>query len=99
MTPPRAAAGVPHEEHDGALTVARFALSHSISRAQAYKEIAAGRLTARKVGSRTIITSEDAAAWRRALPKATPAAASPRGHHRARQRTGEAEAEGKAAGD
>ena len=49
--------------------VERFAFRNGISRSQAYKEIAAGRLIARKVGARTLITREDAAAWRRALPK------------------------------
>ena len=59
-----------HQSDDyGAVSVGRFAAMHGISRAQAYKEIAAGRLTARKVGTRTIITSEDAARWRRSLPK------------------------------
>jgi hypothetical protein len=53
----------------GASRVEDWAARHGISRAQAYKEIAAGRLVARKVGVRTIITDEDAADWRRALPK------------------------------
>jgi hypothetical protein len=56
--------------HDGADSVDRFAEKHDISRAQAFKEISEGRLVARKVGSRTIITHEDAAKWRRSLPKA-----------------------------
>jgi hypothetical protein len=65
--------------HDGADSVERFAEKNAISRAQAYKEIAAGRLTARKVAARTIITREDAARWRRSLPKAnTPRAAGAR---------------------
>jgi hypothetical protein len=50
-------------------TVEEFAVKNRISRSQTYKEIAAGRLIARKVGARTIITKEDGAAWRRALPK------------------------------
>jgi len=50
-------------------SVEEFAVRNGISRAQGYKEIAAGRLVARKVNSRTIITREDAAAWRRSLPK------------------------------
>jgi len=57
------------DEVAGADSVERFAAKHAISRAQTYLEIAAGRLIARKVGSRTIITREDAARWRRALPK------------------------------
>ena len=56
-----------------ASTVAEFANAHNISRSQAYLEISAGRLVARKVGSRTLITAEDAAAWRQSLPKLTPA--------------------------
>jgi hypothetical protein len=71
MKAPRAFAGTPHAEHDGADTVERFAAKNAISRAQAFKEIASGRLTARKVGARTIITHEDAARWRRKLPKAS----------------------------
>ena len=61
----------PPDEHDGADSVKRFADKNGISRAQAYKEIGTGRLIARKVGARTIITHEDAAKWRRALPKAS----------------------------
>jgi hypothetical protein len=49
--------------------VEEWAARNGISRSQAYKEIKAGRLIARKVGTRTIITDEDGAAWRRALPK------------------------------
>ena len=67
---PRASDSLPHDQRGGAYTVEEFATKHAISRAQAYKEIAEGRLTARKVGSRTIITIEDAAKWRRSLPKA-----------------------------
>lgn len=57
---------------DGVDSVERFAEKNSISRAQAFKEIAAGRLVARKIAGRTVITSEDAAAWRRNLPIAPP---------------------------
>jgi hypothetical protein len=60
-----------HDGHDGADSIPRFAAKNGISRAQTYKEIGTGRLTARKVGARTIITHEDAAKWRRALPKAS----------------------------
>lgn len=49
-------------------TIAEFAVKNRISRSQVYKEIAAGRLIARKVNTRTIITKEDGAAWRRSLP-------------------------------
>ena len=56
--------------HDGADSVDLFAKKNAISRAQAFKEISSGRLVARKVGSRTIVTHEDAAKWGRSLPRA-----------------------------
>jgi hypothetical protein len=52
-----------------AYRVEDWAARNGISRSQAYKEINSGRLIARKVGSRTIITGEDGMAWRRALPQ------------------------------
>jgi hypothetical protein len=52
--------------------IEEFAVKHRISRAQVYKEIAAGRLEARKVGGRTIILREAAAAWRASLPTLVP---------------------------
>jgi hypothetical protein len=74
----RQSTGLSHEERAGfsgggaadAWSVEVWAARHGLSRAAAYREIAAGRLVARKVGARTIITAEDAAAWRRSLPKA-----------------------------
>ena len=51
-----------------AFRIDEFAARNSISRSQAYLEIKAGRLTARKVGSATLITTEDEDAWLRALP-------------------------------
>jgi hypothetical protein len=77
----RQSTGLSHDERCGASdfdadTVDEFAVRNRISRSQTYKEIAAGRLVARKVASRTIITREDGAAWRRSLPVMTsPAAA------------------------
>jgi hypothetical protein len=63
-----------HDSSDSdADTVERFAFKNGISRSQAYLEIRAGRLIARKVGTRTIITREDGAAWRSALPRLIPA--------------------------
>jgi hypothetical protein len=53
----------------GAYRIEEWAARNSISRSQVYKEIHAGRLIARKVGNRTIITEEDAIAWRRSLPQ------------------------------
>jgi len=52
-------------------SIEEFAERHRISRSQVYKEIREGRLTARKIASRTIITREDGAEWRRALPVMT----------------------------
>lgn len=51
-----------------------FCRAHGISRTQTYRELGAGRLAASKVGKRTVITAEQAAAWRAALPKLTIAA-------------------------
>jgi hypothetical protein len=52
-----------------ASSIQEFSRNNRISRAQTYKEIASGRLIARKVGTRTIIIDEDEAAWLRSLPK------------------------------
>jgi hypothetical protein len=78
----RHSTGLSREERNGvgasefdADTIEEFAVKNRISRSQVYKEIAAGRLVARKVNSRTIITREDGAAWRNALPKMPTAAA------------------------
>jgi hypothetical protein len=72
----RQSTGLSRDERNGigasefdADTIDEFAVKNRISRSQVYKEIASGRLIARKVNSRTIITREDAAAWRNALPK------------------------------
>jgi hypothetical protein len=58
-------------------SVAEFAARNRISRSQVYNEINAGRLTASKIGTRTIITREDGAAWRSQLPKLTPTGTKP----------------------
>lgn len=49
--------------------VDEFAARNSISRAQVYVELKEGRLSARKVGSATLITIEDESAWLASLPK------------------------------
>jgi hypothetical protein len=51
-----------------AFRIDEFAHRNSISRAQVYIELKAGRLNARKVGSATLITTEDEDAWLRDLP-------------------------------
>jgi hypothetical protein len=59
----------------GAYSIEDFAKAHSISRAQTYIEIREGRLIGSKCGVRTLITAEDAATWRRSLPKMEAASA------------------------
>jgi hypothetical protein len=51
-----------------AFRIEEFAKRNSISRSQAYIEIRTGRLTARKLGSMTLITVEDETAWLDNLP-------------------------------
>jgi hypothetical protein len=58
-----------------AFRVDEFAARNSISRAQVYVELKEGRLNARKVGSATLITTEDEDAWHAALPKLKSSAA------------------------
>jgi hypothetical protein len=53
-----------------AFSIESFATAHAIGRNKVFEEIARGRLTARKVDNRTIITAEDAEIWRRSLPLA-----------------------------
>ena len=50
----------------------QFEKAFAIGHTKLYAEITAGRLIARKLGKRTIILAEDAAAWARALPALTP---------------------------
>jgi hypothetical protein len=58
-----------------AFRIDEFAHRNSISRAQVYIELKAGRLNARKVGSATLITLEDETAWLDGLPSMKSAAA------------------------
>ena len=58
-----------------AFRIDEFAHRNSISRAQVYIELKAGRLNARKVGSATLITIEDENAWLQALPSMKSSAA------------------------
>jgi hypothetical protein len=51
-----------------AYDVPGFAAAHNIGETKVWTEIREGRLKTRKVGTRTIITVEDAAAWRAQLP-------------------------------
>ncbi|SFO74182.1 DNA binding domain-containing protein, excisionase family [Bradyrhizobium sp. Ghvi] len=54
---------------EGAVSLDRFCAENSVSRATCYREISAGRLEARKVGRKTVITKAAAKAWLEALPK------------------------------
>ncbi|WP_315729126.1 DNA-binding protein [Bradyrhizobium sp. SZCCHNS2015] len=49
--------------------VEEIAQRNAISRTQVFMEIRGGRLNARKIGARTIITDEDEAAWLASLPQ------------------------------
>jgi hypothetical protein len=52
-----------------AFSIERFARDHDIGRTKTLELIKSGQLTARKVGTRTIITAEDARIWRKSLPR------------------------------
>ncbi|MGA8692624.1 MAG: helix-turn-helix domain-containing protein [Xanthobacteraceae bacterium] len=56
------------DEIDGALTVEEFCRCYRVGRTVAYEEIGAGRLIARKRGSRTLIARDEARRWFRGLP-------------------------------
>ncbi len=51
-----------------AYTVDEFCETFGVSRSLTYSELRAGRLTARKVGRRTLILKLDADAWLSSLP-------------------------------
>jgi hypothetical protein len=51
-----------------AMTVRGFCESVGIGRTRFYQEVKAGRLRVRKVGRRTIVTSDDAEDWLNRLP-------------------------------
>lgn len=53
----------------GAVSIQQFGKENGISRATVYREISAGRLEARKVGRRTVITRAAGDAWLGSLPK------------------------------
>lgn len=52
-----------------AYSVAEFAAAYGICRAQVYVEIKTGRLAARKIGRRSLISIEEAQRWFAALPE------------------------------
>lgn len=49
-----------------------FLKRYGIGRTKAYEEINSGRLKARKVGKRTLVTEADAQAWLDSLPAFRP---------------------------
>lgn len=51
-----------------AYTVNEFCAAFGVSRSLTYTELSAGRLTARKIGRRTLILKTDADAWLSSLP-------------------------------
>jgi Helix-turn-helix domain len=51
-----------------AMSVAEFCARYGPGRTSAYQEVKSGRLRARKIGKRTIITVDDAEDWLRCLP-------------------------------
>jgi hypothetical protein len=66
-----------------AFSIETFAFRNGISRAQAYKELARGRLKGVKCGTRTLITDRGERVWQDALPKRRkPEAATTRGRGR-----------------
>lgn len=59
-------------EHIGALTIADFCKVYGVGRSFIYAEIRAGRLTARKARSKTLILQSDAELWAKTLPAIEP---------------------------
>ena len=59
------------EEVKRALSVEQAAKAAGVGRTLLFEEIRKGRITARKVGRRTIITTDDLDAWLKSLPKST----------------------------
>lgn len=61
----------PHARHR-AMSVTEFSVRYGIGRTTTYEELKSGRLRARKIGKRTIISEDDAEAWLRSLPLIEP---------------------------
>jgi hypothetical protein len=56
-------------EQLGAMTRLEFQRHYRIGHDKFYREIKAGRLRAVKIGAKTVILSQDRAAWEAALPE------------------------------
>ena len=68
-------------DHAEAFDIASFCQRFRTNRTALYRELDAGRLVAKKVGRRTIITKADALHWLENLPKQRPNPAHPRRKH------------------
>lgn len=64
----RRSAFMSSENDIGARSIGEFCRWAGIGRSLAYKEISAGRLKTKKVGRRTLITTDAASAWLNELP-------------------------------
>jgi hypothetical protein len=53
----------------GTLTVSAFCLTYCVGRTFLYREIKAGRLSAIKAGTKTLILRKEAERWASSLPK------------------------------
>jgi excisionase family DNA binding protein len=51
-----------------ALTIQEFSQVYGLGRTRVYQELRSGRLRGRKIGKRTVITTDDAEDWLRSLP-------------------------------
>jgi excisionase family DNA binding protein len=51
-----------------ALSIEQFCDHYGVGRTTTYEEIKSGRLPARKIGKRTLISVDDAEEWLRCLP-------------------------------
>jgi helix-turn-helix protein len=65
-----------HHPRPRAMSIEEFCDLYGPGRTKAYAEIKSGRLRARKIGKRTIITLDDAEDWLRRLPVIEQGAAS-----------------------
>jgi hypothetical protein len=67
-----------------AFRINELAKAAGVGRTLLYEEFKAGRLKAHKIGSRTVILVEDANAWIRSRPVATPRSEEPTNHRATR---------------
>jgi excisionase family DNA binding protein len=54
--------------HQRATSIAEFCQRYRLGRTKVYEELKSGRLRARKIGKRSIITDDDEEEWLQALP-------------------------------